>query len=45
MRSFIIGMIESRKLRWASHITRMGRRGMHIELWWENQKKETTRKT
>jgi hypothetical protein len=34
----IIRMIESRRLRWAGHVTRMGRRRMHIEYWWESQK-------
>jgi hypothetical protein len=34
----IIRMIESR-MRWAAHVARMGRRGMHIGFWFENQKK------
>jgi hypothetical protein len=25
-------------MRWAGHVTRIGRRGMHIGYWWENQK-------
>jgi hypothetical protein len=25
-------------MRWARHIAQMGRRGMHIEYWWESQK-------
>jgi hypothetical protein len=25
-------------MRWARHVARMGRRVMHIELWWERQK-------
>jgi hypothetical protein len=31
-------MIQSRKMRWAGHIARMGRRGMHIGYLWEIQK-------
>jgi hypothetical protein len=34
----IIRMIKSRRMRWAGHVTRMGRRGMHIGYWWESQK-------
>jgi hypothetical protein len=30
-------MIMSR-MRWAGHVARMGRRGMHIGYWWEIQK-------
>jgi hypothetical protein len=30
-------MIKSR-MRWAGHVARLGRRGMHIEYWWEVQK-------
>jgi hypothetical protein len=41
----IIIMIKSRRMRWAGRVARMGRRGMHIEYWWESQRKETTRKT
>jgi hypothetical protein len=31
-------MIRSRTIRWAGHVARMGRRGTHIEYWWESQK-------
>jgi hypothetical protein len=31
-------MIKSRRMRWARHVARMGRRGMHIGYWWESQK-------
>jgi hypothetical protein len=42
----IIRMIKSRRMAWAGHVARMGRSGIHIGYWWENQKeKETTRKT
>jgi hypothetical protein len=34
----IIRIIKSRRMRWTEHIARMGIRGMHIGLWWENQK-------
>jgi hypothetical protein len=34
----IIRTIKSRKRRWAGHVARMGRRGMHIGYWWESQK-------
>jgi hypothetical protein len=30
--------IKSRRMRWAGHVARMGRRGMHIGYWWESQK-------
>jgi hypothetical protein len=26
-------MIKSRRMRWAGHVARMGRRGMHIGYW------------
>jgi hypothetical protein len=32
----IIRMIKSRRIRWAGHVARMGRRGMCIEYWWES---------
>jgi hypothetical protein len=34
----IIRMIKSRRMRWAGHVARMGRRGMHKGYWWESQK-------
>jgi hypothetical protein len=34
----IISMIKPRRMRWAGQVARMGRRGMHIEYWWESQK-------
>jgi hypothetical protein len=33
----IITMINSRRMRWAGHVTRMGRRGIHMGFWWESQ--------
>jgi hypothetical protein len=29
---------KSRKMRWAGHVARMGRRGMYIGYWWGSQK-------
>jgi hypothetical protein len=34
----IIRMIKSRRMRWAGHVARMGRRLMLIGYWWEIQK-------
>jgi hypothetical protein len=34
----IIRMLKSRRVRWAGHVARMGRSGMHIEYLWESQK-------
>jgi hypothetical protein len=34
----IIRMIKTRRMRWAGHVARMRRRGMHIGFWWESQK-------
>jgi hypothetical protein len=31
-------MIKSRRMRWAGHVARMGRRGMNLGYWWESQK-------
>jgi hypothetical protein len=31
-------MIKSRRMRWAGHVARVERRGMHIRYWWESQK-------
>jgi hypothetical protein len=35
----IIRMITSRRMGWAGHVARMGRRRMHIGYWLEIQKK------
>jgi hypothetical protein len=32
----IIRMIKSRRMRWAMHVARMGRRGTHVEYWCES---------
>jgi hypothetical protein len=34
----IIRMMKSRRMRWAGHVARMERKGMHIGYWWESQK-------
>jgi hypothetical protein len=39
----IIRMIKSRRMRWARHVARMGRSGMHIEYRWEIQKERDHR--
>jgi hypothetical protein len=35
---YIIRMIKLRRMRWAGHVARMGRRGTHERYWWETQK-------
>jgi hypothetical protein len=34
----IIRIITSRRMRWAGHVARMGRRGMRIGYWCESQR-------
>jgi hypothetical protein len=34
----IIRMIKSRRMRWARHLARMGRRGVYRGFWWESWK-------
>jgi hypothetical protein len=34
----VIKMIKPKRMRWARHVARMGRRGMHTGYWWESQK-------
>jgi hypothetical protein len=43
--SSIIRIIKSRKMRWAGHVARMGRRGTLIDYCGKARGKETTRKT
>jgi hypothetical protein len=31
-------IIKSRRLRWAGHVARMGRRGTRIGYWWESRR-------
>jgi hypothetical protein len=33
----ILKMNKTRRMRWARHVARIGRRGMHIGYWWESQ--------
>jgi hypothetical protein len=34
----IIRIIKSRRMRWAGHVARMGKREMRIGYWWESQR-------
>jgi hypothetical protein len=34
----IIRITKSRRMRWKGHVAHMGRRGMHINYWWESQR-------
>jgi hypothetical protein len=34
----IIRITKSKRMRWTEHVTRMGRRGIHIGYWWGSQK-------
>jgi hypothetical protein len=34
----IIRIIKSKRMRWASHVARMGKRGTRIGYWWETQR-------
>jgi hypothetical protein len=34
----IIRVIKSRRMRWAGHVARKGRKVMHIGYWWGNLK-------
>jgi hypothetical protein len=34
----IIRVIKSRRMRWAGHVARMGRKGTLIDYWWESQR-------
>jgi hypothetical protein len=34
----IIRIIKARRMSWAGHVARMGRRGMCIGCWWESQR-------
>jgi hypothetical protein len=36
--SSIIRIIKSRRIRWAGHVARRGRRRTHIDYWWESQR-------
>jgi hypothetical protein len=33
-----IRMVKSRRMRWAEHVARMGRKGMYIGVSWQSQK-------
>jgi hypothetical protein len=34
----IIRIIKSKRMRWAGHVARIGRRGTRIDYWWESQR-------
>jgi hypothetical protein len=34
----IIRIIKSRRMRWAGHVARMGKREMRIGYWWERER-------
>jgi hypothetical protein len=36
----VIRMIKPRRMRWVGHVAHMGRRGVHIGVWWGSQKEE-----
>jgi hypothetical protein len=36
----VIRIIKLKRMRSAGHVARMGRRGIHIGYWWENQKEK-----
>jgi hypothetical protein len=38
----IIRVIKSRRMRWAGHIARVGKREMHKGFWWGDLRKATT---
>jgi hypothetical protein len=40
-----IRMTKSRRMQWAWHSARMGRRGMHVGYWWKARRKHATRRT
>jgi hypothetical protein len=39
----IIRITKSRRMRWAGHVARMGRRETRIGCWWESQMERATR--
>jgi hypothetical protein len=41
----IIRIIKSRRMRWAGHVARLGRRGTRIDIGGKARGKETTRET
>jgi hypothetical protein len=41
----ILAIIKSRRMRWAGHVARMGRRGRLTGYWWETRGKEAAWKT
>jgi hypothetical protein len=41
----IIGVMKSRRMRWAGYVAQMVIREMHVGYWWENQNERAIRKT
>jgi hypothetical protein len=41
----MVRIMTSRRMKWAGHVARMGRRGMRIGYLWENKKERNTRET
>ena len=41
----IVRVIKSRRMRWAGHLARMGRRGRRIGSWWGNRRERTAGET
>jgi hypothetical protein len=38
LKKYVLNCVKPRRMRWAEHVARMGRRGMHIGHRWEVQK-------
>jgi hypothetical protein len=38
----IIRIIKSRRMRWAGHVARMGRRGVYVRFWWKSRKENVS---
>jgi hypothetical protein len=36
----VIKIIKSKSMKWAGHVARMERSGMHTGFWWESQKED-----
>jgi hypothetical protein len=39
----VIRMIKSSRMVWTGHVARIGRKGIHIEYWWNIQKRPLER--
>jgi hypothetical protein len=36
--SILIGIMKARRMRWAGHVARIGRKGTRIGYWWESHR-------